>query len=51
MPLGALPTPDEIADAVAFLVQAESVTWQTIFVDGGAHLARFDRDFVNLERD
>lgn len=51
MPLGALPTPDEIADAVAFLVQAESVTGQTIFVDGGAHLASFDRDFVNLERD
>jgi NAD(P)-dependent dehydrogenase (short-subunit alcohol dehydrogenase family) len=51
MPLGALPTPDEIADAVAYLVQAESVTGQTIFVDGGAHLASFDRDFVNLERD
>lgn len=51
MPLGALPTPEEIADAVAYLVQAESVTGQTIFVDGGAHLASFDRDFVNLERD
>lgn len=51
MPLGALPTPEEIADAVAFLAQAEAVTGQTIFVDGGAHLAPFDRDFVNLERD
>lgn len=51
MPLGALPTPDEIADAVAYLARAESVTGQTIFVDGGAHLASFDRDFVNLERD
>lgn len=51
MPLGALPTPEEVADAVAYLAQAEAVTGQTIFVDGGAHLAAFDRDFVNLERD
>lgn len=51
MPLGALPTPEEIADAVAWLARAESVTGQTIFVDGGAHLAPFGRDFVRLERD
>lgn len=51
MPLGALPTPEQIADAVAWLAGAEAVTGQTIFVDGGAHLAAFDRDFVNLARD
>ncbi|WP_260580929.1 SDR family oxidoreductase [Sphingopyxis sp. PET50] len=51
MPLGALPTPAEIADAVAWLARAEAVTGQTIFVDGGAHLAPLGRDFVALERD
>ena len=51
MPLGALPTPAEIADAVAYLARAEAVTGQTILVDGGAHLAPMGRDFVALERD
>ena len=51
MPLGALPTPAQIADAVVYLARAESVTGQTIFVDGGAHLAPMGRDFVALERD
>ncbi|PKP99930.1 MAG: short-chain dehydrogenase [Alphaproteobacteria bacterium HGW-Alphaproteobacteria-13] len=51
MPLGALPTPEQIADAVVWLAQAEAVTGQTIFVDGGAHLAPLGRDFVALERD
>lgn len=51
MPLGALPTPDQIADAVLWLAQAEAVTGQTIFVDGGAHLVKFARDFVALERE
>ena len=51
MPLGALPTPAEIADAVAWLARAEAVTGQTIFVDCGAHLAPMGRDFVQLERD
>ncbi|MBN8845408.1 MAG: SDR family oxidoreductase [Sphingomonadales bacterium] len=51
MPLGALPTPAQIADAVVYLARAEAVTGQTIFVDGGAHLAALDRDFVALERD
>jgi NAD(P)-dependent dehydrogenase (short-subunit alcohol dehydrogenase family) len=51
MPLGALPTPEEIADAVLWLARAEAVTGQTIFVDGGAHLVQFGRDFVELERD
>ncbi|HEX2812055.1 MAG TPA: SDR family oxidoreductase [Sphingopyxis sp.] len=51
MPLGALPTPAQIADAVVYLAHAEAVTGQTIFVDGGAHLAPMGRDFVALERD
>ena len=51
MPLGALPTPAQIADAVVYLARAEAVTGQTIFVDGGAHLAPMARDFVVLERD
>ncbi|WP_374524561.1 SDR family oxidoreductase [Sphingopyxis sp.] len=51
MPLGALPTPGQIADAVVYLARAEAVTGQTVFVDGGAHLAPMARDFVALERD
>ncbi|GAA0866183.1 SDR family oxidoreductase [Sphingopyxis soli] len=51
MPLGVLPTPGQIADAVVYLARAEAVTGQTIFVDGGAHLAPLGRDFVALERD
>lgn len=51
MPLGALPTPDQVADAVLWLAKAEAVTGQTIFVDGGAHLVKFARDFVALERE
>jgi NAD(P)-dependent dehydrogenase (short-subunit alcohol dehydrogenase family) len=38
-PLQAAATPDEIAEAVAYLVNARSVTGQTIFVDGGQRLA------------
>lgn len=48
MPLGALPTPDSIADAVAYLAAARHVTGQTIFVDGGANLRGFERDFAHL---
>lgn len=50
MPLGLLPDPEDIADAVAWLAQARAVTGQTIFVDGGAHLKQFDRDFVHMKR-
>ena len=48
MPLGRLPTPDDIAHAVAWLAEARAVTGQTLFIDGGASLKSFDRDFVNL---
>lgn len=51
MPLERLATPEDIADAVLYLAQARAVTGCTVFVDGGAHLAPFARDFVHLGRD
>ncbi|MGB5075852.1 MAG: SDR family oxidoreductase [Sphingorhabdus sp.] len=48
MPLGTLPGPDEVAQAVLYLAGAKHVTGQTVFVDSGAHLKSFDRDFVYL---
>jgi NAD(P)-dependent dehydrogenase (short-subunit alcohol dehydrogenase family) len=51
MPLGLLPRPADVADAVAWLANAPAVTGQTLFVDGGAALKSFERDFLFLERD
>lgn len=51
MPLARLPEPDDIADAVLYLARARATTGQLLFVDGGANLRRFERDFVNLARD
>ena len=51
MPLGRLPTPADVADAVLFLAHATATTGQTLFVDGGASLAPLGRDFIYLERD
>lgn len=48
MPLDRLPSPDDIADAVLWLADARTVTGQTLFVDGGASLESFARDFVQL---
>lgn len=48
MPLKALPDPQGVADAVLYLAGARHVTGQTLFVDGGAHLESFGRDFVHL---
>ncbi|MEW4468276.1 SDR family oxidoreductase [Parasphingorhabdus sp. JC815] len=50
MPLERLSSPDDIADAVCYLAGAQSVTGQTIFVDGGAHLKSFERDFMFMEQ-
>lgn len=46
MPLKMHSLPEDIAEAVAYLAGARAVTGQTIFVDGGAHLKSFDRDFA-----
>ena len=48
MPLSRNATPDDVASAVLFLAGATSVTGQTLFVDGGASLRSFDRDFAFL---
>lgn len=48
MPLKRLPEPDEIADAVLWLANADAVTGQTLYVDGGAALKSYDRDFIFL---
>ncbi|WP_448502051.1 SDR family oxidoreductase [Sphingomonas sp.] len=50
MPLGRLPTPEQVAEAVVYLAEAEACTGQTLFVDGGAAQTGFRRDFVHLER-
>jgi NAD(P)-dependent dehydrogenase (short-subunit alcohol dehydrogenase family) len=39
LPLGAGPSPEDIAAAVVYLAQAKSVTGAVIVVDGGQHLA------------
>ena len=48
MPLARLATPGEVADAVLWLAGAKAVTGQTVFIDGGAHMISFDRDFIAL---
>ena len=48
MPLGRLPAADEIAGAVLYLAGAGAVTGQTLYVDSGAHMRSFDRDFMHL---
>lgn len=50
MPLSHLPNPRDIADAVLHLATAHSTTGETLFVDGGAHLESFTRDFIHLAR-
>jgi pteridine reductase len=49
MPLKRLPEPDDVADAVLWLAKAEATTGQILFVDGGASLKSFERDFVFLD--
>lgn len=51
MPLGLLPDPEDIADAVLYLAGARATTGQVIYVDGGANLTAFERDFLYLGRD
>jgi NAD(P)-dependent dehydrogenase (short-subunit alcohol dehydrogenase family) len=39
VPLGRRPTEQDVADAARYLICARTVTGQTLFVDGGQHLA------------
>ena len=48
MPLGHLPEPSNVAEAVLYLAKARDVTGQILFVDGGANLKSFSRDFMHL---
>ena len=48
LPLGHGPTPEDIADAVAFLAGARSVTGQMLAVDGGQHLAWQTPDILGV---
>ncbi len=48
MPLGVLPRPEDVADAVVYFAGAPAVTGQTLFVDGGASLKSFERDFLYI---
>lgn len=49
MPLRSLPGTDDVAESVLYLARANAVTGQTLFVDGGAHMISFARDFMHLE--
>jgi NAD(P)-dependent dehydrogenase (short-subunit alcohol dehydrogenase family) len=44
-PLGRSSTPQDVAYAVLFAVENQSITGTTLLVDGGQHLMRFKRDF------
>jgi pteridine reductase len=48
MPLGQLPDAKAIAEAVLYLAKARHVTGQIVFVDGGANLRSYPRDFMHL---
>jgi NAD(P)-dependent dehydrogenase (short-subunit alcohol dehydrogenase family) len=44
-PLGRSSTPEDVAHAVRFALENNSITGTTLVVDGGQHLMKFDRDF------
>lgn len=48
MPLDRLPQPSQIADAVTYLAGATAVTGQVLYIDGGAHMQSYPRDFMHL---
>lgn len=45
--LGESSRPDDIVDAVRYLLSARAVTGQTLIVDGGQHLQPLDRDILS----
>jgi NAD(P)-dependent dehydrogenase (short-subunit alcohol dehydrogenase family) len=48
MPLARLPETGDVSEAVLYLAQARAVTGQTLFVDAGAHMRSYPRDFMHL---
>ena len=48
LPLRRLPTTADIAASVVHLARAQAVTGQTLFVDGGANLEAYPRDFLYM---
>ncbi len=44
-PLGRSSTPADVAAAVKFALENQSMTGTTLLVDGGQHLMKFERDF------
>ena len=44
-PLGRSSTPQDVAAAVKFALENQSITGTTLLVDGGQHLMKFERDF------
>ena len=49
-PLGRTSTPDDVADAVLFLLRSKAITGEVLTVDGGQHLLPADRDIMFLQR-
>jgi pteridine reductase len=50
MPMGRNSQPADIAEAVVYLLGAKATTGEILFVDGGANLESYARDFVHLMR-
>jgi NAD(P)-dependent dehydrogenase (short-subunit alcohol dehydrogenase family) len=50
-PLGRSSTPQDIAQAVRYLLDAPAITGSTLLVDGGQHLAGQSRDVLFLARE
>lgn len=49
-PLGRSSTPEDIAEAVAYVAQARAITGTTILVDGGQHLIPTQRDVMFIAK-
>ncbi len=48
-PLGRSSTPQDVASAVKFALENQSITGTTLLVDGGQHLMKFERDFSLMQ--
>lgn len=48
MPLKRNSMPEDIAGAVAYIADAKALTGQLIYIDGGAHMESYERDFIYL---